>query len=351
MKKLNQRESKIIEIVRKLGNAKSSDIHKNISLVGDDVSLVTVKRLLSDMQKEKILSSSGAGRSTAYFLSNYGKLISNTEASVYCKTEPDNRNGSKEYNFNLFENINFYPFLDEEVKTLVEATSYYKEKIKNVSETIHKKELERFTIELSWKSSKIEGNTYTLLDTENLILHGAELPGHKKEEALMILNHKKAFDFIYQNREDFKELNIKNLENIHTLLVKDLNIENNIRSKPVGVLGSIYKPLDNQYQIREAIENLSGVVSKMQDGYAKALLALLGISYIQPFEDGNKRTGRLMANAMLMAYGLSPLSYRSVNEESYREAMLVFYELNSLVPFRKIFIDQYDFSARNYLIG
>ncbi len=167
----------------------------------------------------------------------------------------------------------------------------------------------------------------------------------------MILNHKKAFDFIYQNREDFKELNIKNLENIHTLLVKDLNIENNIRSKPVGVLGSIYKPLDNQYQIREAIENLSGVVSKMQDGYAKALLALLGISYIQPFEDGNKRTGRLMANAMLMAYGLSPLSYRSVNEESYREAMLVFYELNSLVPFRKIFIDQYDFSARNYLIG
>jgi len=351
MRKLSQRENKVIEIVRRFGNTKSSDIHKNLLLIGEDVSLVTVKRLLSDMQREKILSSSGAGRSTTYFLSDYGKLISNIDASVYCKAEPDNRNGTKDYNFNLFENINFYLFLDEEAKTLAEATLYYKEKIKNVSETIHKKELERFIIELSWKSSKIEGNTYTLLDTENLLLHGVELAGHKKEEALMIINHKKAFDFIYQNKGEFKELNIKNLENIHAILTKNLNIKNNIRSKPIGVLGSIYKPLDNQYQIKEAVENLSKAVSKMKDGYAKALVSLLGISYIQPFEDGNKRSGRLMANAMLLAYGLSPLSYRSVDEEDYREAMLVFYELNSLIQFKKIFIAQYDFSARNYLIG
>lgn len=351
MKKLSQRENKAIEIVRNLGKSKSSDIHKNLALVGEDISLVTTKRLLSKMESEKILISNGVGRSTAYFLSDYGKLISDVDATVYCKTEPDKRNGAKEYNFGLFENMNFYPFLDEEVKVLKEATDYYKEKIKNVSETIHKKELERFIIELSWKSSKIEGNTYTLLDTENLILHGTEAHGHKKEEALMIINHKKAFDFIYQNKEEFKELNIKNLENIHTLLVKDLNIKNNIRSKPVGVLGSIYKPLDNQYQIKEAIENLSKAVSEMKDGYAKAFLSLLGISYTQPFEDGNKRTGRLMANAILLAYRLSPLSYRSVDENNYGEAMLVFYELNSLMPFKKIFITQYDFSARNYLIS
>lgn len=351
MKKLSQRENKVIEIARNLGKSKSSDIHKNLLLAEEDVSLVTVKRLLSKMESDKILISLGVGRSTAYFLSDYGKLISNADAFAYCQTEPDKRNGTKEYNFNLFENINFYPFLNEELKILTEATNYYKEKIKNISETIHKKELERFIIELSWKSSKIEGNTYTLLDTENLILHGIELPGHKKEEALMILNHKKAFDFIYKNRAEFKELNIKNLENIHTFLIKDLNIKNNIRSKPVGVLGSIYKPLDNQYQIKEAMENLAKAVSKMSDGYAKAFVSLLGISYIQPFEDGNKRTGRLFANAILLAYGLSPLSYRSVDEKDYREAVLAFYELNSLVPFKKIFIAQYDFSARNYLIN
>lgn len=351
MNKLSQRENKVTEIVRNLGSVKSSDIHKNLALVGEDISLVTTKRLLSKMESEKILISDGTGRATTYLLGDYGKLISNVDANVYCKIEPDKRNGDKKYNFSLFENINFYPFSDEELKILEEATNYYKEKIKNVSETIHKKELERFIIELSWKSSKIEGNTYTLLDTENLILHGVEANGHKKEEALMIINHKKAFDFIYKNKEEFKELNIKNLENIHSLLIKDLNIKNNIRSKPVGVLGSIYKPLDNQYQIKEAIENLSKVVSKMKDGYAKALVSLLGVSYVQPFEDGNKRTGRLMANAILLACGLSPLSYRSVDENNYREAMLVFYELNSLIPFKKIFITQYDFSARNYLIN
>jgi len=351
MIKLNQRENKIIEIVRNLGKSKSSDIHKNLLFTGEDISLVTTKRLLSKMESEKILVSNGVSRSTVYFLSDFAKLISGIDASLYCKTEPDKRSGDKEYNFNLFENINFYPFLDEETKILTEATDYYKEKIKNVSETIHKKELERFIIELSWKSSKIEGNTYTLLDTENLILHGVEAHGHKKEESLMIINHKKAFDFIYQNRDSFKEFNIKNLENIHNFLVKDLDIKNDIRSKPVGVLGSIYKPLDNQYQIKEAIENLSKAISKMKDGYAKALISLLGVSYIQPFEDGNKRTGRLMANAILLAYGLSPLSYRSVDEKDYREAILVFYELNSLIPFKKIFITQYDFSARNYLIS
>ena len=82
--------------------------------------------------------------------------------------------------------------------------------------------------------------------------------------------------------------------------------------------------------------------------YAKALVALLGLSYLQPFEDGNKRTSRIMANALLLAHGCAPLSYRSVEEREYREAMLVFYEINSLMAFKKIFIDQYEFAARNY---
>ena len=90
-------------------------------------------------------------------------------------------------------------------------------------------------------------------------------------------------------------------------------------------------------------------VSRMETSYSKALLALLGISYIQPFEDGNKRTARLMANALLLAHGLAPISYRSIDENDYRESMLVFYELNSVVPFKTIFIDQYVFAARNYL--
>jgi Fic family protein len=116
------------------------------------------------------------------------------------------------------------------------------------------------------------------------------------------------------------------------------------------VLGSKYKPLDNIYQINEAIENLIKVISKMKTPYEKSFVAFLGISYIQPFEDGNKRTSRLMVNALLMAHNCAPLSYRSLDENEYRDAIITFYELNSLVPLKKIFIDQYCFAAQNYTV-
>ena len=177
-----------------------------------------------------------------------------------------------------------------------------------------------------------------------------EAPGHDKSEAVMILNHKEAFNFIHDNVSQFQFLNRTNLEKLHAVMVKDLSVGLGLRKKPVGVIGSKYKPLDNIYQIEEAVEALARAVSKMHSPYSKALLALLGISYIQPFEDGNKRTSRLMANALLLAHGLSPLSYRSVDENEYREAILVFYELNSCMPFKNIFIDQYDFATKNYVV-
>ena len=88
----------------------------------------------------------------------------------------------------------------------------------------------------------------------------------------------------------------------------------------------------------------------MKSPYAKALIALLGISYIQPFNDGNKRTSRLLANALLLSHNCSSLSYRSVDEDEYRSAILVFYELNSIMPLKQIFISQYIFAADNYAV-
>ena len=236
------------------------------------------------------------------------------------------------------------------MESLDNATAEYMRKTKDLPVPIARKELERLIIELSWKSSRIEGNTYTLLDTEKLILENKMAPGHDKKEAAMILNHKEAFNFIRQNKHQFKTLTKINLEHLHKLLVKDLSVSFGLRHSPVGVTGSTYRPIDNIHQIKEAVELLSDTVAKIETPYAKAFVALLGISYIQPFEDGNKRTARMMANAILLANGRAPLSYRSVDENEYREAMLVFYEINSLVPFRKIFISQYEFAARNYSV-
>ena len=350
MQKISQKQQNIIAIFLEKGFLSSSDIQTELKKNGAEMSLVTVKRILSEMLKSGLLFRSGAGPATQYTASALGRLHADINAKTYIAIEPDKRYGLDRFNFELLPAIPPDIFSADEINVLEEATKEYRQRAANASYTIQKKEFERLVIELSWKSSKIEGNTYTLLDTEKLILEHKEAPGHNKSEARMILNHKDAFTFAHEHARRFKNLTRTNLEKLHAILVKDLSVGLGFRKKPVGVLGSKYQPLDNVYQITEAVETLSRAIAKMANPYGKALIALCGISYIQPFEDGNKRVSRLMADALLMAHGLAPLSYRSVEESAYREAMLVFYELNSLVPIKKIFIAQYDFAARSYAV-
>ena len=350
MTKTEKKQQKILKILLQKEEAQSSDIHAEIVKLGEEISSVTVKRILSEMVKNGIIMSIGSGRSTSYKVTVRGKVFAEIDARDYCSLEPDKRYGQRGYNFDLLSNFPGDIFTEPELNVLNNATIAYEQRTKDLPISIQKKELERLVIELSWKSSKIEGNTYTLLDTEKLILENREAPGHDRKESQMILNHKDAFNFVHEHQDNFKTLTRKNLEELHAIIVEDLNVGLRLRQKPVGVLGSTYRPLDNIHQIGEAIEDLSAAISWAGTPYAKALLALLGISYIQPFEDGNKRTGRLMANALLLSYDRAPLSYRSVDENEYREAMLVFYELNSILPFKKIFIDQYEFAAKNYAV-
>jgi len=347
---LSPKQQKIINLFLEKGKMRSSDAHTGIKASGENVSLVTVKRALSELAEGGFLTTIGSGRSTGYELSPKGRVFADIDAKRYIAIEPDKRFGLSRYNFDLFQAIPADLFTDDELKILNEATAEYERRTKDLSLVIQKKELERLVIELSWKSSKIEGNTYTLLDTEKLILENKEPAGHSKEETRMILNHKDAFDFIRQNSVRFKTVTRSNLEELHTILVKDLSVGLGLRTKPVGITGSVYRPLDNQSQIAEAVENLSAAIMRMATPGAKALTALLGIGYIQPFEDGNKRTARLMASALLLSHSMAPLSYRGVDENEYREAVLTFYELNSIVPMKKIFISQYDFAARNYAV-
>ena len=326
----------------------SSDVHNVMIKRGNDLSLVSVKRILSDMASLGLLVVSGSGRSTTYNTSNLARVFFNIDAKKYIDIEPDKRYGSSKYNFEYFSQFPPDIFDQTELEMLDKATRGYKQKTRNLSDILAKKELLRLIIELSWKSSKIEGNTYTLLDTEKLIVDKQEAKGHDKKEAIMILNHKDAFDFIRENNTEFETLTLANLEKLHSILVKDMGVGLGLRSRVVGVTGSKYQPLDNKCQVKEAVADLSDAISKAKTPYTKALLALVGIGYIQPFEDGNKRTGRLMANALLLSHGYAPLSYRSIEESDYREAMLVFYEINSIIPFKKIFIDQYLFAAKNY---
>lgn len=350
MEKLSPKQQKIIGVILEKGAMQSSDVYSEMTKAGEDISLVTVKRTLSGMAIGGFLVSTGSGRSTHYNISAIGRIFAEIDAKKYCFIEPDKRFGLTRYNFDLLPALPADIFIESELKALNDATAEYKKRTKDLPPAIQKKELERLIIELSWKSSKIEGNTYTLLDTEKLILENKAAAGHDRKETQMILNHKDAFNFIRENSPQFKTITKKNLEELHAILVRDLSVGLGLRKKLVGVVGSIYRPLDNIYQIGEAVEILGRAISKTANPYAKALFALFGISYIQPFEDGNKRTARLAANAALLAHGLAPLSYRSVDENDYREATMVFYEVNSIMPFKKIFIDQYKFAAENYAV-
>ena len=350
MIEITQKQQKILDLFLRDNLLSSSDVHYRLSKEGEKTSLVTIKRELSRMATSGLLTASGRGRSRAYSVSVLGRVLSNVDANAYNAIEPDKRYGLANFNFDLLPSFPQNIFISAELAMLEEATDQYRQRTTDLPAAIQKKELERLIIELSWKSSKIEGNTYTLLDTEKLILEHKQAPGHDKKEARMILNHKEAFEFVHDNKKEFLTLTRGNLERLHGLLIKNMSVNAGLRQKPVGVTGSKYQPLDNIHQIKEATEALAAAILKTNTPYAKALLALVGISYVQPFEDGNKRTARIMANALLLAHNCAPLSYRSVEEKDYRETNLVFYEVNSIVPFKKIFIEQYVFAAKNYAV-
>lgn len=111
---------------------------------------------------------------------------------------------------------------------------------------------------------------------------------------------------------------------------KELSVTKNLRKSRVGISGTNYKPLDNEFQIREALENTCNLINNKTNIFEKALLALLLISYIQPFDDGNKRTARIVSNAILMNEKYCPLSFRTVNSIDYKKSMLLFYEQNNI---------------------
>ena len=133
-------------------------------------------------------------------------------------------------------------------------------------------------------------------------------------------------------------------------MVDNLGIAKGIRKKPVGIAGTKYKPLDNEYQTKEALEKTVKIINSFKEPFSKALAAILMISYIQPFEDGNKRTARILGDALLLAYNACPLSFRSVSEVDYKKATILFYEQNSARFFKELFIQQFEFAVNNYFL-
>ena len=191
-------------------------------------------------------------------------------------------------------------------------------------------------------------NTYSLLETERLLKEKKTASGKTKEEAIMLLNHKEALDFILDKPGYLHEISLGRIMEIHALLTQKLGVGQAIRHHRVGITGTNYQPLDNEFQIREALEDTCRLVNAKENVFEKALLTLVLLSYIQAFTDGNKRAARIMSNGILIAYGYCPISFRSVDSIDYKKAMLIFYEQNNIASFKQIFIEQFLFAVKTY---
>jgi Fic family protein len=268
----------------------------------------------------------------------------------YFNKEIDERTIKNSFNFDLTSNLlrNVKLFTDEELQNLTDLQETYQRNVSRLTPEAYAKELERLAIDLSWKSSQIEGNTYSLLETERLLKEKETAEGKTKDEAVMLLNHKEALDYIFEDPDYLTPLSIARIEEIHSILVKDLGIDRNIRNRRVGITGTNYVPLDNEFQLREALQDLCDIVNNRDSVFEKALLLLVLISYIQPFSDGNKRVARIISNAILMAGEHCPISFRTIDSIDYKKAMLLFYEQNNITRFKEIFIDQFEFAVRTY---
>ena len=323
------------------------DIAKGIAFDGSDA---TMKRMIASGVQDGSIVVEGKARATRYRLSDQAHLLMPLNQDTYFAQDQDKRQVQTSFNFDLIRQQ--LPvvtlFTEDEMAFLKGLQTEFKQHISEMTDNEYRKEMERLGIDLSWKSSQIEGNTYSLLETERLLRESKTADGKTKEEAVMLLNHKDALRFVLDNPDYLQHLTISHIEDIHQLLTKDLSVDRGIRHRRVGITGTNYHPLDNEFLIREALHDSCDLINGKENVFEKALLTLVLLSYIQAFSDGNKRTARITCNAILIANGYCPLSFRSVDSIDYKKAMLIFYEQNNLYAFKQIFIEQFEFAVREY---
>lgn len=319
------------------------------NLISEKLSIPTLNRELAKLKVNGHIESIGNGPSLKYIVNLNNIVTVSINPDSYFKVDPDERKIIEKFNRDVFDTLKTISiFTKEELTLLNNLNATFQKKIKKNSRVQFTKEFERLMIELSWKSSQIEGNTYDLLDTEQLLKYHVITESYSKQETQMLLNHKTAIDYTFQNKDLYKKISVSKIIDIHTLLTQKMGISKNPRKRIVRITGTKYLPPDNEFVINEALENLCKLVNSKSSIFEKALLSILLISYIQPFEDGNKRTARLSGNAILMFGNACPLSYRSVPATDYKKAILLFYELNNISAFKELFINQFKFAVENY---
>lgn len=332
----------ILDYIAAHPGARRDEIRRNVA---PDVSETTIWRVLKRLVDENKLQVAGKGRATGYTLA--GAAVVRAHLNT-----PYNRRRPASYNREFLDR-----YIPGKTSYLGDADRQRLQEAGRPSPpplpagTYARRILERLLVDLSWASSRMEGNTYDILETEQLIRFGQEASGKERKEALMILNHKDAIEYVVDNLADIA-IGRRDIFNIHALLAGGLLVNpvmaGRLRRMPVGITHSSYSPLGDQFEIDEEFEILIQKATAIPDPFEQSFFLLVHIPYLQAFDDVNKRTSRITSNIPLLKADLAPMSFVTMHDRDYVDGLIGIYELNNVSLLRDVYVDAYTTSAENY---
>lgn len=369
-KKLQEELESLVDIIKR--HPEGVSLEELFHFMNKVIPRRTAQYRLAHLVKSGILKIEGAGRSSKYYYINPviedKQLSEETEtakATFRIPLSPEGEEVQKQITvpIQLRPHVSYQrEFLDsyEPNKTFYLSQSIIEKLFKLGSDTERgrpagtyaRKIYQRLLIDLSWNSSRLEGNTYSLLETERLLATGEEAPGKDRMESQMILNHKEAIEFIVDMAEEVN-INRYTILNIHGLLSHDLLMDpkacGRLRTTPVKIGKSVYHPIEVPQLVEDYFQLIIQKATVIKNPFEQSFFLMVHLPYLQSFLDVNKRVSRLAGNIPFIRENLSPLSFVDVPESDYIEGLLAIYELNRLEFFRDVFVWAYERSASLYL--
>jgi len=306
---------------------RSSDILRHLNSLGIKINRSTLTRYLSKMELEDRIVVDGKGAGRRYSVNDIGLRLANQNRPIVP--------------FSM-DRLTYTPFFNDDQLSEIDS-----ERVTDVGDTYASDIMEAMVIDLSFGSSSLEGNTYSLLDTQALIEYGEESSSADRQDTIMILNHKNAIKHAIST----PSVTFFELRQIHSKLMESLIHPRDcglIRSDRVNIHGSKYSPPIGRELITEAIEKIMSELGRINHPAEKAMYLMAAIPYVQPYADGNKRTGRLVMNIPLIHSGYPPMSFKNVDKSEYIKGMVSFYEFGYKKTISTVFLNAYKGAGQEY---